>query len=373
MASTTTGDYPPSHFNAPNIYQYVVPANGECSGVDVLDNGGGGGFLRRPSFFQSSDYSPPQQQRYFGSVAVRPASAYFTPYQSVYYEAQPPAVLLAAAPNVFSAAGPVYENTRDGLPPSSAAGPVVSAGSSKSRSSASTSRSPTNDLYCEIEVACSSRERCAFGNDVEYIFVSYLQDNPVGFGDGMFQDRRLFHAKHNHASLVPLVGLLRAEDFEGGGGGGGSSENNWSMQSSLRSKTSPPGEKGGALDTSTSTNLPPSDDDARPTTAAERSPAVRGRRYERQLREEEQRQRQLEEAEQRQPRPTEDLTLADFVQAEQNKQNRRRRNRSGKGERKSLRSCNCIDGFAPRKQDTLLLRDFLACLASRTLPTQNLG
>ena len=41
-----------------------------------------------------------------------------------------------------------------------------------------------------------------------------FQDNPVGQGDGQFQGRRLFKTtKPDHASLVPLEGLLRAEDF----------------------------------------------------------------------------------------------------------------------------------------------------------------
>ena len=40
----------------------------------------------------------------------------------------------------------------------------------------------------------------------------------MGQGDGQFQGRRLFKtAKPGHASLVPLEGLLRAEDFAGQG------------------------------------------------------------------------------------------------------------------------------------------------------------
>ena len=46
-----------------------------------------------------------------------------------------------------------------------------------------------------------------------------FQDNPVGQGDGQFQGRRLFKAtKPDHASLVPLEGLLRAEDFDNSAG-----------------------------------------------------------------------------------------------------------------------------------------------------------
>ena len=41
----------------------------------------------------------------------------------------------------------------------------------------------------------------------------------MGQGDGQFQGRRLFKtAKPDHASLVPLEGLLRAEDFSSSGG-----------------------------------------------------------------------------------------------------------------------------------------------------------
>jgi len=39
-------------------------------------------------------------------------------------------------------------------------------------------------------------------------------DNPVGSGTGLYNDYQLFEAPMNHASLVPIIGLLKAEDFE---------------------------------------------------------------------------------------------------------------------------------------------------------------
>ena len=43
--------------------------------------------------------------------------------------------------------------------------------------------------------------------------MAFFQDNPIGTGDGTFQNRRLFQCQPGHASLVPVSGLLRAEDF----------------------------------------------------------------------------------------------------------------------------------------------------------------
>lgn len=37
--------------------------------------------------------------------------------------------------------------------------------------------------------------------------------NPVGSGTGLYNDFRLFETRQNHASLVPIVGLLKASDF----------------------------------------------------------------------------------------------------------------------------------------------------------------
>lgn len=40
-------------------------------------------------------------------------------------------------------------------------------------------------------------------------------ENPVGSGTGKYQDRRLFIAKQGHASLVPVMGLIKYEEFYG--------------------------------------------------------------------------------------------------------------------------------------------------------------
>lgn len=39
-------------------------------------------------------------------------------------------------------------------------------------------------------------------------------DNPVGSGTGLYRDRQLFVTPLNHASLVPIIGLLKASDFD---------------------------------------------------------------------------------------------------------------------------------------------------------------
>ncbi|XP_021004113.1 ubiquitin carboxyl-terminal hydrolase CYLD isoform X2 [Parasteatoda tepidariorum] len=41
-------------------------------------------------------------------------------------------------------------------------------------------------------------------------------DNAVGTGTGKYNDHQLFEAKLNHASLVPIIGLMKADDFLGG-------------------------------------------------------------------------------------------------------------------------------------------------------------
>ncbi|XP_053203646.1 ubiquitin carboxyl-terminal hydrolase CYLD-like [Panonychus citri] len=50
-------------------------------------------------------------------------------------------------------------------------------------------------------------------------------DNPVGSGTGIYNDHQLFEAPVYHASLVPVIGLLRAEDFLGGGPSSSSADN----------------------------------------------------------------------------------------------------------------------------------------------------
>lgn len=39
-------------------------------------------------------------------------------------------------------------------------------------------------------------------------------DNPVGSGTGLYKERQLFTTPLNHASLVPIIGLLKASDFD---------------------------------------------------------------------------------------------------------------------------------------------------------------
>ncbi|KAG9510501.1 Ubiquitin carboxyl-terminal hydrolase CYLD [Fragariocoptes setiger] len=39
-------------------------------------------------------------------------------------------------------------------------------------------------------------------------------DNPVGTGTGFYRDQQLFESQMNHASLVPIIGLMKAADFE---------------------------------------------------------------------------------------------------------------------------------------------------------------
>lgn len=40
-------------------------------------------------------------------------------------------------------------------------------------------------------------------------------ENPVGSGTGLYNEQQLFEAHMNHASLVPVIGLMKAEDFGG--------------------------------------------------------------------------------------------------------------------------------------------------------------
>jgi dynactin complex subunit len=40
-------------------------------------------------------------------------------------------------------------------------------------------------------------------------------DNAVGTGTGKFEDRQLFCAKQDHASLIPIMGLVKEDDFLG--------------------------------------------------------------------------------------------------------------------------------------------------------------
>ena len=49
----------------------------------------------------------------------------------------------------------------------------------------------------------------------QIIYLLILQVNPIGTGTGKYGKRRLFTAKQKHASLVPLLGLMKYEDVYG--------------------------------------------------------------------------------------------------------------------------------------------------------------
>ena len=40
-----------------------------------------------------------------------------------------------------------------------------------------------------------------------------IQDNPVGSGTGKYKNERLFQTKPGYASLVPVMGLIREDEF----------------------------------------------------------------------------------------------------------------------------------------------------------------
>ncbi len=46
----------------------------------------------------------------------------------------------------------------------------------------------------------------------DFALVSF-QDNAVGTGTGKYKDRQLFRARQNHASLVPILGLMKEAEF----------------------------------------------------------------------------------------------------------------------------------------------------------------
>lgn len=45
-------------------------------------------------------------------------------------------------------------------------------------------------------------------------FITFPQDEPVGSGTGKYKDRRLFYTRQNHASLIPLMGLMREYEYD---------------------------------------------------------------------------------------------------------------------------------------------------------------
>lgn len=71
-------------------------------------------------------------------------------------------------------------------------------------------------LSINIHFFLSSSAVADFKNAI-YLDVLFLffQDNPVGTGTGKYNDHQLFEAKLNHASLVPIIGLMKADDFLG--------------------------------------------------------------------------------------------------------------------------------------------------------------
>ncbi|KAI8790460.1 ubiquitin carboxyl-terminal hydrolase CYLD [Biomphalaria glabrata] len=52
------------------------------------------------------------------------------------------------------------------------------------------------------------------GEAGDNITVGVEFDKPVGTGTGKYKDQRLFFTKHGHASLIPLMGLIKEEEFE---------------------------------------------------------------------------------------------------------------------------------------------------------------
>lgn len=44
------------------------------------------------------------------------------------------------------------------------------------------------------------------------LFITSFQDNPIGTGTGVYKSIQLFEARNKHASLVPAIGLVKAED-----------------------------------------------------------------------------------------------------------------------------------------------------------------
>lgn len=45
------------------------------------------------------------------------------------------------------------------------------------------------------------------------LFFIIVQENPVGSGTGKYKNHRLFYAKAQHASLVPIMGLMKADVY----------------------------------------------------------------------------------------------------------------------------------------------------------------
>ncbi|GFO20651.1 ubiquitin carboxyl-terminal hydrolase cyld-like [Plakobranchus ocellatus] len=56
---------------------------------------------------------------------------------------------------------------------------------------------------------------CLPGDISSNITVGVEFDQPVGSGTGKFRDKRLFFAKQGHASLIPVMGLMKESEFDG--------------------------------------------------------------------------------------------------------------------------------------------------------------
>ena len=61
------------------------------------------------------------------------------------------------------------------------------------------------------DIHCISLNEILRTNAV-FVFL-YFQDNAVGTGTGKYKDRQLFRARQNHASLVPIMGLMKEAEF----------------------------------------------------------------------------------------------------------------------------------------------------------------
>jgi hypothetical protein len=43
----------------------------------------------------------------------------------------------------------------------------------------------------------------------------YVQDIAIGTGTGKYNNKQLFRTRQNHASLIPCMGLMKADEFYG--------------------------------------------------------------------------------------------------------------------------------------------------------------
>lgn len=107
----------------------------------------------------------------------------------------------------------------------------------KFRDSSSSHKRVVNDLselsihHQDDKPSLSMNERIVWisDNGPEYGYVRWLGklpdigqdwmagvefDNPVGSGTGLYKEHQLFETQMNHASLVPIIGLMKASDFD---------------------------------------------------------------------------------------------------------------------------------------------------------------